>query len=153
MTIAIVVTACLALIFMIAGLVIRRTLVVISVSGPSMQPALRDGDRLLARRAVGSLPAPGELVIFAPLMEDGRPVPVSTPRGGRLWLVKRLVAGPGQPVPAGFDPALRELTDQPVPAGFMVVVGDNLAESVDSRQEGFVAVERIRARVVRQLTS
>src|SRR5437763_1092154 len=63
---------------------VRRTFVVLSVSGPSMEPSLADGDRLLARRAAGHLPPTGDVVAFAPLMENGRPVPASAPAGGRL---------------------------------------------------------------------
>ncbi|WP_222853547.1 S26 family signal peptidase [Fodinicola acaciae] len=145
--------AILALISIAVVAVVRHTLVVVTVHGPSMEPSLHDGERLLARRATAHLPAVGELVVFAPLMENGQPVPASMPASGRLWLVKRLVAGPGDPVPPGLGPALSAVAGQPVPAGHMVVVGDNGAESVDSRQEGFVAVDRVRAVVVRRLVS
>lgn len=130
-------------------LLFRRTFAVVTVNGPSMEPALHDGDRLLVRQLRGKIPRPGRIVMIAPLTSDGRPISASLPASGRLWLAKRLIAGPGDRIPDDLEPTL----GQTVPSGSMIVLGDNAAHSVDSRQEGFFAADRIRGVVVRTLAS
>ena len=66
----------------------RRSLLVITVDGTSMEPALRSGDRLLVRRTKRI--RTGQMVVFTP------PEPREPGGGkGRRFLVKRAVAGPG----------------------------------------------------------
>ncbi len=118
---------------------LRGRLVVVSVTGPSMQPSYPDGATVLVRRAKTA--RTGQVVMIAPEQEgppSGRP--------GRLWLMKRVAASAGDTIGAGLGPALS--AGARVPAGHLVVLGDNASHSVDSRQEGFVALERLRGVVV-----
>ena len=103
------------------------------VSGPSMEPTLRDGDRVLVElwsyrhRA----PRPGEIALF-----EGP---------GGVPLVKR-IAGPrvepGEiPLRSAFRPA--EADEAWIP-----VAGDNPARSEDSRAFGPVPAHLFRGRVV-----
>ncbi|GIG61502.1 hypothetical protein Lfu02_58740 [Longispora fulva] len=158
----------------------RRELVVVTVEGDSMSPTYGDGDRVLVRRVRGVPRLPGRpagesagrvrpdptgrprsggclvgpVVVLAPPADPDAFVGRRRGRvraAGRLWFVKRLVAGPGDPVPGGLGPALTAAAGTPVPAGRMVILGDNPGRSHDSRQEGFVAVDRIRGVVLRKL--
>ncbi len=101
---------------------IRRGWLVVTVEGESMLPAFRPGQRVLARR--GPVPAMGDVVVFA-----------KTP--GSLML-KRVVAVPGGPAPT----FLRAHGDV-VPPGMFAVLGDNAADSLDSRVLGYVAAGQI----------
>ena len=103
------------------------------VAGPSMEPTLREGDRVLVdlltlRRR---LPRPGDIVV------------VSGP--GDEDLVKRVAH---EPYP-GNDPYPIPLVsaDSPLEPTF-VVLGDNPAESLDSRGFGRLPRHRFRGRVV-----
>lgn len=126
----------------VAGVaVLRRRLVVVSVTGTSMHPTLRDGDRVLVRRAGVDQVARGDIVVLEP------PVVVE----GVRWLVKRAVAVPGDAVPRDTVPALREATDRVVPDGALVVVGDNRAHSSDSRTAGYFPADGLLGVVVRRL--
>ena len=122
---------------------LRRVIVVVAVRGPSMEPSFPDGSTVLVRRA-GSA-RPGQVVVLAPA-EQGPP----TGRPGRLWLIKRVAAVAGDTVGAGCGPALRQ--GEPVPDRHLVVLGDNASESVDSREEGFVPVERLRGIVLARIS-
>lgn len=110
-----------------AVLALRRTLQVVQVTGDSMAPAYRTGDRLLVRRRRGAVPR-GAVVVFRTPHRAGR---AATDVG---WLVKRVVATPGDAVPA----QLRTVVPEPVvPPGCVLVRGDN-PHSVDSRHFGYV---------------
>ena len=103
------------------------------VLGPSMEPTLRDGDRVLVdlRTLRGRLPRPGDIVV------------VSGP--GDEDLVKRVGR---EPYP-GNDPYPIPMVaaDSPLEPTF-VGLGDNPAESLDSRAFGRLPRHRIRGRVV-----
>ncbi|MEV0650404.1 S26 family signal peptidase [Phytomonospora sp. NPDC050363] len=124
----------------------RRRFVMVDVDGSSMSPAYLDGDTVLVRRT-GRVRA-GQVVAFIPRFEGGA---VPSPGGGRLWLLKRVAAGPGDAVPPGLGPALLDLAGEPVPADGFVALGDNRVDSYDSRHEGLVALGRVRGVVVRKL--
>lgn len=111
-----------------AAAVLRRRLLVVTVRGISMAPTLNPGDRLLVRR--GLPPRRGDVVVL-------RLAHRSAPAG---WSIKRVTAVAGDRVPAGvpdLPPGGR------VPAGHLVVLGDNAAVSLDSRELGPVPVERL----------
>jgi signal peptidase I len=100
------------------------------VEGPSMDPTLEDGDRVIVdlwslRRR---LPRNGEIVLLAG--------PADEP------LVKRVAR-----IPAGGAPATLLFTDSPLEPSFFVL-GDNPRASSDSRSFGTVPRHRIRGRVV-----
>ncbi len=97
---------------------LRLGWLVVTVSGPSMQPTLRSGDRLLVRRtSVGGVRA-GQVVVLDTEF--------------RL-IVKRVAAVPGDRVP----PGVARGADERVPAGRLVLLGDNPSASIDSRAQGY----------------
>lgn len=130
----------------VAALLIRRRLIVVSVSGLSMQPTLQPGDRVLVQRGVGRRLRTGALaVVVAPHapLED-------CPSAQRPLLIKRIAASAGEPLPVHLTTgALSGLTV--VPAGHVVVLGDNLDASVDSRQLGPISVQDVLGTVVRRM--
>lgn len=100
------------------------------VTGESMRPAFRPGDRLVTESWTlrSRKPRPGEAVI------------VRQPGSGERKDLKRIVAGPG---------ATADVLGVPTPLGpdEWYVLGDNLDESSDSRQNGPVPRRDILARV------
>ncbi|NUO59517.1 MAG: S26 family signal peptidase [Hamadaea sp.] len=101
-----------------------------------MEPTYADGDRLLVLR---SRPRTGVPVVFEVPSRGGPP---SAPPDVD-WLVKRVVATEGQPVPPGL-----EQWGSTVPPGHFLVRGDN-PRSLDSRHFGFVPEESALGRVLR----
>jgi len=61
------------------------------------------------------------------------------------WLIKRVVAVPGEPVPPELG-----WNDQTVPAGCLVVYGDNRRSSHDSRHFGYVRRADVRGVAVQK---
>jgi signal peptidase I len=125
-----------------------------------MQPAYHDGDRVLIRRVV--TPQAGDVIV----VERPGPLPpgsqgaVAVPGDGwcgppvssaaraaavheRQWLIKRVAAAPGDPVPRRTVPALAHTADRRVPPGQLVLLGDNAAGSFDSRQLGSFPADRV----------
>ncbi|WP_433790275.1 S26 family signal peptidase [Actinoplanes sp. CA-252034] len=130
-----------AVILAVAGAVtlwIRANVLVVVVRGPSMRPTYDDGDRLVARRR-RSAPGRGDVVVFRNPRAHGVPGSSDGP-----LLVKRVAAGPAGPAPEGMGTAV-------VPAGHVAVLGDNPAQSLDSRHLGFIPVENVIAVVVRRM--
>ena len=82
-----------------------------------------------------------------------RPSWVGHPGRDRSWMLKRAAAVPGDPIPRDQIPALRHVPEPMVPAGHLVVLGDNAAASLDSRQFGYVTRERLLGVAVRRLTT
>jgi signal peptidase I len=124
------ITSAIAVIVVIAMIVavVRWRWLAVSVHGDSMAPTLRDGQRLVARRAApGHRCAIGEVIVFRV-----RDLAASF-AGDRGVRIKRVVAVGGDPVPAWAA----ELGPGPVPTSAMLVRGDNPA-SEDSRHYGFV---------------
>jgi len=137
----------------VAAVVARRRLVVVAVSGPSMQPALRTGDRVLVRRsAIGSLRR-GQVVVIEMPDIDLRPdtSPPGWPAGGREWLIKRVAALPGDRCPDVIR-ALLPGVEAVVPGGHLAVLGDNAPWSLDSRAFGYVGADQLLGVMVRPLT-
>ncbi|SEL42863.1 S26 family signal peptidase [Nonomuraea pusilla] len=117
----------------------RRT-VVVTVSGPSMEPTLRPGDRVLVRRTPGVVPGRGDVVVVE---EPGPCRPGDrTGAAGTRWVVKRVAAVPGDPEPP-YLPAWARHPSGLVPAGRLVLLGDNPAGSRDSRHYGTVPASRV----------
>ena len=129
----------------------RRRWTVVAVSGPSMEPALRHGDRVIVRRIGLNRVRPGQIVVFRHpppwrgvggwrdgllLPEEGhwsKDGPPPRPQ----WTIKRVVAVPGDPLPAELAAYTAEL-GATVPAGNLAVLGDNRPHSIDSRRFGYV---------------
>ncbi|KHD76748.1 S26 family signal peptidase [Actinoplanes utahensis] len=120
-------------------LALRRALLVVEVTGASMEPTHRSGDRLLAVR--GGRPGRGDVVLLR------HPEAASRPAGASEYLVKRVAAMPGDPVPDTVAPVAGAGV---VPPGSCVVLGDS-PDSVDSRTWGFVPCSDVAGRVLRSL--
>jgi hypothetical protein len=128
---------------------VRRFLVIITVEGVSMLPALEPGERVLvylsrrrARRGrivLVQQPAPGR-------GWEGLPPPPRRDLGRTRWYVKRVAAHPGDPIPEQMA------VDGAVPAGHVVLLGDH-PHSIDSRQHGLCPVDQIIGVVIRRLPS
>jgi signal peptidase I len=137
---------------------LRRTLAVVTVSGASMRPTLRPGDRVLVRRvAPGALRRWQVVVVEAPPY-DARPIWLRAAHGRRRWLIKRVAALPGEVPgePAGTVAAApagpaSPPAGSPVPAGSLFVLGDNPAVSGDSRTLGYLPLDRVLGVVVKRM--
>lgn len=124
---------------------VRRHLMVVTVKGASMLPTLRTGDRVLVRRTSAAAVRTGDVVV----VDEPRPCRPGGARAGG-WVVKRVVAAPGEPAPPFLPPHQRAAGDR-VPAGWLVLLGDNAEASRDSRHYGPVGAERLLGVVVRRL--
>ena len=113
---------------------------VVTVYGTSMEPELAHGDRLLARRCGIRWLRPGQLVVFSePGIPHSRPASL-TGAGQGLWVIKRVAAIPGDPVPEAIRTAVGGAAV--VPAKAILVLG-NAPDSRDSRQWGFVTSRQL----------
>ncbi|UWZ59718.1 signal peptidase I [Dactylosporangium aurantiacum] len=144
-------------------LAVRRSLLIVTVAGASMEPTYRDGDRLLVSRR--RRPVVGAVVVLRQAALAGAAAAAAVHRNP--YLVKRLVALPGDAVPDAVLPALDRPagTEVPepleaaapapraaalVPAGSMVVLGDS-PHSVDSRAWGLLPLRHVVGVVVADL--
>ncbi|WP_412543952.1 signal peptidase I [Longispora sp. K20-0274] len=142
MSLVVVAVAGLSVVALALGWWARRRVVVVRVEGFSMAPTLRPGDRVVVRRRPVGRVRRGDVVVLEP-PEPAR----SLGPDGPSWNIKRVVALPGDAVPARVyggeaHPA--------VPAGHLVVFGDN-PDSVDSRHYGFFPADRLLGVAVRLL--
>ncbi|MEU6881924.1 S26 family signal peptidase [Streptomyces sp. NPDC046712] len=112
-----------------AVLALRSRFALVQVTGSSMAPTYRDGDRLLVRRRAPV--RPGDAVVFRN--------PVAALDTDVRWLVKRVTAMPGAPVPPDVRPAVDTTR---VPPGCLVVRGDG-ARTQDSRHFGYVPLASV----------
>lgn len=139
-----------------AFVLLRSALAVITVTGTSMKPAYLPGDRVLLRRRFRGTLQVGTVIV---LSEPGAPRTARPRRlagwpagglAGRSWVIKRVAAIPGDEVPAGVLDAVAGTSQ--VPPGMLVVLGDNLDHSADSRLWGFVSASDVLGVVVRSLS-
>lgn len=134
--IAAVLTAAMLVTTVIA---VRRRIVIVEVHGDSMSPTFAPGDQVLIRRRRFDAVRRGDVVVIAP--PHARP---DMAPADRLH-IKRVAALPGDPVPAGIP-----VTEAVVPAGRLVVLGDNVRHSADSRAKGFYRADDLVGVVVRR---
>lgn len=131
--------------------VARRRFVIVRISGASMLPTYRTGDRVLVRRTSGAGVRRGQVVVLQTALPGGRwrTGPLPRPEAA-MWFIKRAVAVPGDPVPAQVRARVEASDGDPVPAGRLVVLGDGPV-SEDSRVWGYVPFDRVLGVVVRGL--
>lgn len=115
---------------------------VVIVRGQSMEPTLRDGDRLLGRRCGVRRLRTGHVVIFRePDLIDGVRRPAWLTGAGRdSWVIKRVAATSGDPVPDSVRAATAGATV--VPRRAIVVLGDDPVGR-DSRDWGFIPANHV----------
>lgn len=119
--------------------VLRGRLLVVTVRGVSMEPTYRSGDRLLVRRLRLNQVRTGQVVVVR--VPGAGP---DDPTDGRM--VKRAVAVPGDPVPPDIP-----VPEPIVPEGRLLILGDNLARSNDSRRLGYLPADALIGVVLRPI--
>jgi signal peptidase I len=128
---------------------LRRNYLLVTVSGISMQPGLRPGDRLLVRRVRPELIKVGQIAVLCQPPADRRgPRPHADSPDGLL--IKRVAAVPGDLVPAVCHASLS--LPERVPPDNFIVLGDNPDRSYDSRLAGLIPADLLFGVAVRQLS-
>ncbi|GAA0917288.1 S26 family signal peptidase [Virgisporangium ochraceum] len=149
---AVVVVAVAAVLLAIDG--VRRRFAVVTVDGMSMAPTFTHGDRVLVRRVAPSALRLGQVVVLQQHADhqswDTAPLPARAV-GTSRWYIKRIAAAPGDPVPPSAVRGVGAPAGTPVPVGRLVVIGDNVGESTDSRFWGYAPVDRVLGVVVRRM--
>lgn len=128
---------------------LRWRLRVVTVVGDSMRPTLAPGDRLLVRRLPFTRVQTGDIVVLA-LPEGAVTEPLPGGHGDN-WLIKRVVATAGEPVPASVASVLSVPPGSPVRAGALLAIGDNPKASYDSREFGYVHAADVLGVVIRPI--
>jgi signal peptidase I len=138
---------------LLASALLGRRFVAVAVRGQSMEPTLHDGDWLLVRR--GRDPARGQVIVIehpaSPNVWLPNGVPAALTMPENRWLVKRVAAVPGDPVPRDRVPSLADVSELEVPTGKLVLLGDNRQSSFDSSRLGYFSTDKMLGAVVRQL--
>ncbi len=120
------------------------------IDGPSMEPSLHEGERLLVSKISYRLrrPVPGEVVVFGEPGRDGRSLVkrIVAVEGQTLEIRRGRVVLNGEEVAEDYiaNPGNDSLPPQRIPAGAVFVMGDNRSNSWDSRYFGTVSVREIR---------
>ncbi|MGS2644341.1 S26 family signal peptidase [Streptosporangium sp. LJ11] len=155
----------------------RRNLLVAIISGASMHPTHRPGDKVLVRRLPSDRIRTGDIVVadivavpeyvaapsYGGIRRAARPgvagtgrrrgaVPPwkSSPGSAPSRVVKRVAAVQGDPVPASVP---RRAGETSVPGGCLVLLGDNPGQSLDSRHFGYVSATDVVGKVVGALSA
>ncbi|RJL34380.1 S26 family signal peptidase [Bailinhaonella thermotolerans] len=134
---------------------LRARVVVATVHGMSMEPALSDGDLILVRRVPFSRVRRDDVVVVeqdvprAARDEESRP----PAPGARAYVVKRVAALPGDTVPADFPGAGPVRPGEIVPAGRLLLLADNPATRADSRGHGYYLAGDVTGVMVRRIAA
>lgn len=135
----------------------RFVLTVGVVEGPSMAPALQDGERYLINRLVYRFhdPRPGDLVEFRMAREDDYSVKriIALPgdmvqiKGGRVYVNGRMIPEPYLRPGVFTDGKGLRTGIYTLPDNMYFLLGDNRAVSMDSRVFGGVSKDRFVGRL------
>lgn len=119
---------------------VRKAVLVVTVTGDSMSPALRHGDRVLVlRRRFAPRPRRDSIVVATPPPGVTIGTLPNSPTPTNL-MVKRVTALPG------------DLTEHgPVPPNHLYLTGDASNHSTDSRRLGPIPAPSILGTVIRKL--
>jgi signal peptidase I len=137
---------------LILALIIRTFIVqVYQVEGPSMEPTLYTGERLLVNKLVYRFrnPAPGEIVVLKDPQRPNRELikRVIAVEGEVVEVRKGVVYINGQPLREPYINTVGNRQDDmkplTVPKGYIFVMGDNRGWSYDSRNMGPVPVQKV----------
>jgi signal peptidase I len=129
---------------LLAALALRQRFVIVTVTGDSMVPALAPGDRVLVRRVRPSQLRRGQVaVVEMPDANGDWAAPLRGPVSRHQWMIKRVAALPGDPIPEGCLPEVADVPGRLVPDGKLFVLGDNVTSSYDSRHLGYLPSERL----------
>jgi signal peptidase I len=137
---------------------------VMPVSGPSMRPTLSDGALIVEYKLAWGIPLPFQNRYLARWGKPRAGDIVVYPLNER-YVVKRCVAPEGAPLAfsdeTGYSVRVGERTipltreqyfklrcAERVPEGMLFALGDNMAESRDSRDYGFVSIDSVRGKVL-----
>ncbi|PZG38855.1 S26 family signal peptidase [Spongiactinospora gelatinilytica] len=141
----------------VALLLLKRGMVLVTIRGSSMEPTFHEGDRVLVRRKVAACRGM-PVVIERPTLHGGWHHP-PLPKGAKVtliksreWMIKRVCATAGDPVPRDLVPALALVSEERVPSGNIVLLGDNTDFSFDSRCVGYFPTERVLGVVRRRIS-
>lgn len=149
---ALILAAVLVAVLAAAVVVARRRFVLVQVSGVSMWPTYRPGDRVMVRRVAAREVRRGDVVVFESAGPSGWGTgPLPAPQAA-AWAIKRVAALAGDPVPAEVAEAVAAEPGAAVPEGSLVVVGDGTS-SADSRMWGYLPADRVLGVVARRLSS
>ncbi|WP_157246377.1 S26 family signal peptidase [Nonomuraea typhae] len=131
---------------------IRRTHLLVTVKGASMEPAFHDGEQVIVRRRPPDELRRGQAVVLLALEWEAGYVPAEA-RGTAAHpapevsttshVIKRVAAVPGDPLPREQVPVLRHVAEPRVPRGKVILLGDNAAASFDSRRHGYFDIENV----------
>jgi signal peptidase I len=116
-----------------------------------MEPTFHHGDRVAVRRTPPFMVSTGDVVVIEQSDFDHmwKNVPgQGRIQDGRRWMIKRVRAVAGEPVPDGIP-----VPDAVVPEGKLVLLGDNADSSYDSRVAGYFPTERLLGGVVRRMST
>ncbi|MFF7245227.1 S26 family signal peptidase [Embleya sp. NPDC008237] len=117
----------------LAGWAVRSRLALVRVTGMSMAPTFVDGERLVVRRTTAV--RRGDAIVFRNPVRYGA-------EDDLRWLVKRVAAVSGDPVPSEVRPAVHAVHGTAVPPGSLVVRGDAV-HTQDSRHFGYVPTSTV----------
>ncbi len=151
-------------VFLVALVLKIFALDIMRVSGPSMRPSLEQGTFVVEFKLAWGIPVPfaNRYLVRWGLPEAGDVV--IYPILGR-YVIKRCVAGAGVPlefsreggysvrvgervIPLNDDQFRKLCGTARVPDGMIFALGDNMEESRDSRDYGFVSADSVRGKVL-----
>jgi signal peptidase I len=125
------------LVVLAAALYLYTTFTTVVVSGESMLPTLKDGQRLLASKAYW---------LVGPIRE--RDIVVVQDGGPSRYYIKRVYKLAGGKVEWALAPMKNPIGEFTVPKGTAYVLGDNREVSEDSRKFGAIPLDQIIGKVV-----